>query len=445
MNAMIYIRGHRCDYDSWRDAGNSGWGFDDLLPYFLCSENNERGASALHATGGQLPVADLRCPNPLSLAFIDACVECGIPANEDFNGAEQEGAGLYQVNQFEGERWSAARAFLAPLRRSRNLKVLACAHATRVLFEKQRAIGVEFLLNGGTQKAFAEAEVILACGSINSPQLLMLSGVGPLDHLRAHDISMVCDLPGVGRNLQDHLSAGVMYQCKQRITLDCVEDPGNLFRFLLKRQGPLTSNVAEGGAFVRSRQQFAVPDLQLFFAPAFFIDHGFTRPPGCGFSIGVVQLRPESRGRIELRSANPLAPPRIKVNYLSTETDRRALLEGVRICRRIASAKAFDSFRGEPYLPDAGVHDDDGLRDLIHEHSQTMYHPVGTCKMGIDPLAVVDPKLRIHGLDNIRVVDASIMPAMIGGNTNAPTLMIAEKAASMITGQKVQETQASLG
>jgi choline dehydrogenase len=444
INAMIYIRGHRSDYDAWCASGNPGWGFNDLLPFFLCSENNERGASAFHATGGKLPVSDLRCSNPLSTAFIDACVECGIPANDDFNGPEQEGAGLYQVNQFGGERWSAARSFLEPSMHSNHLRVQACAHVTRILFEKHRAVGVEFLFNGVTDRVFADAEVILAGGAINSPQLLMLSGVGPADHLLSHGVPVICDLPGVGSNLQDHLAAGVMYNCTKPITLDRAETLGNLFRYLVRRQGPFTSNVAEGGAFVRSRADLRTPDLQYLFGPAFFIEHGFTRPPGCGFSVGVVQLRPESRGSIELRSANPLDHPKIKANYLSTETDRETMLAGIRIGRRIASAKAFDDFRGMPYLPAADVENDAGFAEHIRQHSQTMYHPVGTCKMGLDPLAVVDAQLRVHGLDNIRVVDASIMPTMIGGNTNTPTLMIAEKASAMIVGERVL-TQSSVG
>ena len=432
INAMIYIRGHRRDYDAWRDAGNPGWGFDDVLPYFLQSEKNERGDSRFHSSAGLLPVSDLRCPNPLSRAFVEACEELGVPRNDDFNGAEQEGAGLYQVNQSGGERWSSARAFLGARLQSRNLTIVSGAQVTRILMEKQLAAGIDYVAGGATERAFADAEVILACGSVNSPHLLMLSGVGPAEHLRKHGIPVSCDLPGVGRNLQDHLAVGILYQCTKPITLDRCENLWNLGSYLLQRQGPFTSNVAEGGAFVRSREELAIPDLQYLFGPAYFINHGFTRPKGCGFSVGVLQLRPESRGCIELRSADPFAPPMIRANYLTDDVDRGTLLTGLRIAHRIASAKAFDRWRGAPYLPISRAPNDAELQEHIREHSQTMYHPVGTCRMGADDMAVVDAQLRVHGIRHLRIADASIMPTMIGGNTHAPTVMIAEKAAAMI-------------
>lgn len=435
INAMVYIRGHRNDYDEWRDAGNPGWGFDDVLPYFLKSEKNERGASHWHGSDGLLPVSDLRCTNPLSSAFVDACGQIGIVRNDDFNGAEQAGAGIYQVNQLHGERWSAARAFLQPVLHSHNLEVIAHAQAIRIVIHKQTATGLEYQVDGVNQYAYAIAEVVLACGSVNSPHLLMLSGIGPADHLRAHGIPVVCDLPGVGRNLQDHLAAGVMYECTGPITLDRADNLRNLMTYVLRKQGPLTSNVAEGGAFVRSRPGMAAPDLQFLFGPAYFINHGFTRPDGYGFSIGVVQLRPESRGSIELHSANPFDSPVIQANYLSTEVDRETLLEGLRIGRLIAMTKAFDKWRGAPYLPAVNAQSSDALREHIRENSQTMYHPVGTCRMGEDSMSVVDEQLRVHCIGHLRIADASIMPTIVGGNTNAPTLMIAEKAASMMLGE----------
>ncbi len=266
MNAMIYIRGHRRDYDAWRDAGNPGWGFDDVLPYFLKSEKNERGVSRWHAADGLLPVSDLRCANPLSEAFVDACEEVGIARNYDFNGPEQEGAGLYQVTQSGGERWSAARAFLRPSLQSHNLRVIAHAHATRILFENLEAVGVEYQVSGTMHQAHANAEIVLACGSVNSPQLMMLSGLGPAEHLHRHGIPVICELPGVGKNLQDHLMAGVLYACTEPVTLDKAENVPNLLTYVLRRQGPFTSNVAEGGAFVRSRKELAVPDLQFLSA-----------------------------------------------------------------------------------------------------------------------------------------------------------------------------------
>lgn len=444
INAMIYIRGHRCDYDEWRDAGNPGWGFDDVLPYFLQSEKNVRGNSRYHSGEGLLPVTELRCPNPLSNAFIEACEEIGLPYNDDFNGAEQEGAGLYQVNQFGGERWSSARAFLRPAINSGNLTIAADAYATRILFEKQTAIGLAYSSRGATLRAFADSEIILACGAVNSPHLLMLSGVGPADHLAEHAIPICCNLPGVGQNLQDHLAAGVMYECKYPVTLDRAENFRNLASYLLWRQGPFTSNVAEAGAFVRSRNEFAVPDLQYLFGPAYFINHGFTRPKGCGFSVGVVQLRPESRGTISLISANPFDPPRIRANYLSTELDRETMLAGLRIGQQIACSKAFDHWRGARYLPPPSEQGDSALLKHLCEHSQTMYHPVGTCKMGSDESAVVDAELHVRGIDRLRVADASIMPTMIGGNTNAPTVMIAEKAAAMILNSEKPAADSSM-
>jgi choline dehydrogenase len=261
----------------------------------------------------------------------------------------------------------------------------------------------------------------------------MLSGLGPAEHLHRHGIPVICELPGVGKNLQDHLMAGVLYECTEPVTLDKADNLRNLLTYVLRRQGPFTSNVAESGAFVRSRKELAVPDLQFLFGPGYFIDHGFTRPEGCGFSIGAVQLRPESRGSIELRSADPLEIPAIRANYLSTELDRKTMLEGVRLGQSIASAKAFERWRGAPYLPSAMAQDDDALWKHIHEHSQTLYHPVGTCKMGSDAMAVVDAQLRVRGVRNLRIADASVMPSITGGNTNAPTVMIAERAAAMVT------------
>jgi choline dehydrogenase len=445
INAMIYVRGHRSDYDAWRDAGNAAWGYDDLLPYFLQSEDNERGISPFHATGGPLPVSDQRSPNPLTYAFIEACTEIGIHGNDDFNGLRQEGVGLYQVNQRGGERWSAARSFLEPLLRSGKVAIITSAHAVRILFDKQTAVGVEYRSEGSIHQVMAAGSVILACGSVNTPQLLMLSGVGPAHQLRARGIPVLCDLPGVGRNLQDHLSVGVMYQCTQNVTLDKADTLSNLANYLLRRRGPFTSNIAEAGAFVRSSPDLTAPDLQFLFGPAYFINHGFTRPDGHGFSIGVVQLRPESRGSVELRSSNPFDAPVIRANYLSAELDRKVLYEGLRIARRIAAARAFDAWRGDPYLPASKDPDPATLMQHIRSQSQTMYHPVGTCKMGSDAASVVDSKLRVHGINNLRIADASIMPSIIGGNTNAPSVMIAERAAAMIIAgeNNVEAEQAS--
>ena len=435
INAMIYIRGHPSDYDRWAAAGAEGWDWAGVLPYFKKSEHHERGADAWHGAGGPLHVADPLCPNELSKVFIRACGEIGVPANDDFNGPTQEGAGLYQLTQKGGRRWSAAAAYLHPARRRRNLTVMTGAHAARILFQGDRAIGVESIHKGKTTRSNA-GEVILCGGAVESPHLLLLSGVGPREQLEAFGVPVVADLPGVGRNLQDHPFAGVVFHCTHPVTLDRAETTGNFLRFLLFGKGPLTSNLGEAGAFVRVDPAALAPDLQLYFAPAYFIDHGATRPAGCGFSLGACLLRPESRGEIVLRSADQLAPPAIRPNYLDSAADLRLLVEGVRLVRRIAHAAAFDPYRGEELLPGPKVETDAELADHVRRRVETLYHPVGTCKMGVDAGSVVDPRLRVHGVRGLRVVDASVMPALPGGNTHAPVVMIAEKAADLIRGEK---------
>jgi choline dehydrogenase len=432
INAMIYIRGNRADYDYWRDLGNAGWGFAEVLPYFKKSENQERGASEYHGVGGPLNVADPRYVNPLTRAFLAAAEEIGIASNPDFNGAAQDGAALYQVTQKNGGRWSAADGFLQPARERSNLVVVTGAQAARVLLEGRRAVGVAFLRDGAIEQARADAEVILAGGTVNSPQLLMLSGIGPADELKAAGISMIHDLPGVGRNLQDHPMVSVGYLCTQEISLDGAETLGNFLRWLAWKNGPLASNVAEAGLFLRTRGGLAVPDLQLLFGPAYYRGHGLVRRKEHCFGFGPTLITPESRGAISLRSSNPLDPPMIRANYLATQEDLRTMIAGVRLARRLAHAKAFDAFRGEELHPGATQISDAEISEFLRNELETLYHPVGTCKMGNDPLAVVDARLRVHGIERMRVVDASIMPRVPAGNTNAPVMMIAEKAAEMI-------------
>jgi choline dehydrogenase len=433
LNAMIYVRGHPSDYDGWEALGNEGWGFADVLPYFKKSENQQRGASDYHGGGGPLDVADLRCVNPLSRAFLQACAESGIPANDDFNGPSQDGSGLYQVTQKGGLRASTASAFLRPALRRPNLTVVTSALATRVLFEGTRAVGVEYARGGALHRASA-GEVILCGGAVNSPHLLLLSGVGPADHLKRLNLSVVVDLPGVGQNLQDHPLAGVAFACTRTDTLDRAESLRNILKFMFLRRGPLTSNVAEAGAFVRSEPGRPAPDLQLYFVPAYYIEHGFVRPTGCGFSLGVCVLRPHSRGEITLRSADPTTHPAIQPRYLEGPHDLELLVRGVHLLRTIAGAKAFDPFRGEEVLPGPRVRSDEDLARFVRERMETLYHPVGTCRMGGDHLGVVDARLRVRGTEGLRVADASVMPTLAGGNTNAPVIMIAEKAADLIRG-----------
>jgi len=432
INAMIYVRGNRADYDYWRELGNPGWGFVEVLPYFKKSENQERGASEYHGVGGPVNVADPRYVNPLTRAFLAAANEIGIASNPDFNGAEQDGVALYQVTQKNGARCGAADGFLQPARERSNLTMVTGAHATRVLMGGKRAVGVAFLRDGAIKEARADGEVILAGGTVNSPQLLMLSGIGSADELKAAGISAIHDLPGVGKNLKDHPMVSVGYLCTQKVSLDGAETFGNFVRWLLWKNGPLASNVAEAGLFLRTRVGLAVPDLQLLFGPAYYRGHGLVRRQEHCFGFAPTLIIPESRGEISLHSSNPLDAPAIRANYLSTDADLRTMIAGVRLARRLAHAKAFDAFRGEELHPGAAQNSDAEISEFLRNELETLYHPVGTCKMGNDALAVVDARLRVRGLERLRVVDASIMPRVPAGNTNAPVMMIAEKAAEMI-------------
>ena len=432
MNAMIYVRGHRSDYDGWRDLGNEGWGFADVLPYFKKAEHQERGASEYHGTGGPLNVADLRTINPLSRAFVMAGFELGHPLNDDFNGPGQEGFGFYQVTQKGGRRCSAAAAYIKPALRRPNLTVRTHAQVTRLLLEGTRAAGVEYVQDGRTEQARAGREVILSGGAINSPQLLMLSGVGPADHLKHLGIAPVIDLPGVGRNLQDHPIVPVAYACTRPVSLATAEAKLNIVNYLLFKKGPLTSNVAEAGGFVRTDARLPVPDLQFHFGPVYYLDHGFTRPEGHGFTIGPTLIRPQSRGHITLRSGDPLDPPSIQPHYLESPADLRTLVEGVKLAQELARTEALSGYRGAAVFEKLETTED--IVGHIRRTIETLYHPAGTCRMGQDPLAVVDAQLRVHGVEALRVVDASIMPDIVGGNTNAPVIMLAEKAADSIKG-----------
>jgi choline dehydrogenase len=432
MNAMIYMRGHRADYDQWRDLGNPGWSYDDVLPYFKKSENQQHGPSEYHGASGPLRVSDLCSPSPLSEAFVAAGEEAGFARNPDFNGAEQEGFGPYQVTQSGGKRHSAAAAFLHPVMARKNLTVRTDVHVFGIYFEGKRAAIVSFQQGGGSVQERAEREIILCAGSVGSPQLLMLSGIGPAEHLRQLDIPLVCHLPGVGKNLQDHAASGVAYACTKPVSLASAEDFSNVLRYLMFKKGPLTSNVAEAGAFVRTSADCTVPDLQFHFGVGYFVEHGFQKIKGHAFTIGPTLLHPHSRGEIRLRSSNPLDAPSIRANYFADSRDLDVMLAGVKLARTLAATKAFAGYCGAELHPGPEAKDDNALRDHIAKFTETLYHPVGTCKMGQDATAVVDSELRVHGVEGLRVVDASIMPTIVGGNTNAPTMMIAEKAADLI-------------
>ena len=435
MNAMMYVRGNRHDYDEWGESGNPGWAFADVLPYFKKAEHYERGGTDYVGGAGPLNVAEQRSANPITRACLEAAVESGLARTDDFNGRTQEGVGLALLTQKNGARYSTATAYLRPALKRPNLTVHTEAQATKVLTDGKRAVGVSYLRGGVPVEERVRREVILCGGAINSPQLLLLSGIGPAAHLKALGIEVVADLPGVGQNLQDHLATGVQFHSKQPVSLASAEKLTNVANYLLFKKGPLTSNVAEGVAFYKSKPELMVPDVELLFAPSFFLEHGFANPPGHGFTIGVVLLHPESKGSISLRTANPTDAPAIQPNYLASENDVQVLIEGLRRARTIAQAKALDAYRGEEFLPGAAVQSDADLAEFLRERSETLYHPVGTCKMGEDPQAVVDPDLRVRGVEGLRVVDASVMPTIISGHTNAPSIMIAEKAADLIKGQ----------
>lgn len=437
INGMIYIRGHARDYDHWRQLGLEGWGFADVLPYFKRAEDWEGGSDLYHGAGGPLRVSAARSKNPLYRAFVAAGLEAGHPHTEDFNGRQQEGFGLYQLTIRNGRRQSAAVAYLAPALERPNLTVETKAMTTRILFEGRRAVGVEYVQEGQTHQVRVEREVILAGGAVNSPQTLMLSGIGPAEHLRRFDIPVVADLPGVGQNLQDHLIVGLHYECSQPITLHAFLKPGLKqtlvgLRYLFLHEGPARENGLEAGAFLKSRPELEVPDLQIHFVAALMIEHGRKMGDRHGYTIDVGPLRPESRGSISLRSRNPFEHPVIQPNYLAAEADRLAMRAGVKLARDVAAQAALDPFRGPELRPGAHIQTDEKIDDWVQRVAETLYHPVGTARMGRDRDAVVDASLRVHGVEGLRVVDASVMPTIIGGNTNAPVIMIAEKAADMI-------------
>jgi choline dehydrogenase-like flavoprotein len=439
LNAMIYVRGHPYDYDDWAVQGASGWSFAEVLHYFRRAEANERFGGTLHGRDGPLNVADLVSPNPINNVFLDACEQLQIARNSDFNGERQEGVGLYQVTQKNGERWSAARAYLPPEARSRaNLAIVTGARALRVALDGRRAAGVVCRRGGREVTARARRAVILSAGAFQSPQLLLLSGVGPGRELARHGIAVAHELPGVGQNLQDHLDFTLLYKAQSPHLFGFTPRglarlPGEIKRWRRERKGLLTTNFAESGGFIRTDPGLPRPDIQLHFVIGLVDDHARRRHFATGYSLHTCVLRPKSRGTVGLNGADPMLPPRIDPRFLSEPDDLEALLRGVRIARRIMEAPPFRSLAPkELYTSD--VRDDDGLRGAIRQRADTIYHPAGTCRMGAadDPLAVVDPSLKVRGLEGLYVVDASVMPSLIGGNTNAPTIMIAERAVDFL-------------
>lgn len=438
VNAMIYTRGHPRDYDDWAAQGNPGWAWSDVLPLFKRAEHNERGADDFHGAGGPLNVMDLRSPNRHSPDFVQAGVQAGYAHNPDFNGAEQEGVGLYQVTHKNGERYSAAKAYLTPHRNRPNLHVLTGAHATRILLEGQRAVGVEFVQGGQKSELRATREVLLSAGALLSPQLLMLSGIGPADQLHEHGITLRHELPGVGRNLQDHVDVVLVYDAPQLTELFGLSLKGALnmvrgiFEWRRQRSGMLTTNFAEAGGFIRSQAGEPIPDLQLHFVVGKLVNHGRTTTTGHGYSCHVCLLRPKSRGSVRLASADPLAAPLIDPAFLAERDDMERLIRGFKLMRNILSQPALARFGARELPASAAAHSDAQIEEFIRNHADTIYHPVGSCRMGPGTMDVVDAQLRVHGLQGLRVVDASVMPGLVGGNTNAPVIMMAEKAAALI-------------
>jgi choline dehydrogenase len=440
INGMIYMRGNAADYDQWRQLGNEGWDYDSVLPYFRKAEDNERGADEYHGSGGPLRVSNQPYEWEIAKALLEACKQAGIPFNPDFNGARQEGCGYYQTTTKDKRRWSTAAAYLRTAKNRPNLVVKTRAHATRVVFAGGKATGVEFRTPGGVEVAHAAREVVVSGGAYGSPQLLQLSGIGPAQHLADMGIAVVRDMPGVGSNLQDHFNTYCTYRISRNLSLNALQYslPHRLVagaQYLFLRSGPMSGNGLYVGALVRSDNRLERPDLQFNISAWSTIDRtaaGIISYPFPGISISPVHLAPEGRGTVRLRNSDPLAPPEIKFNFLRGESDMRVMIAGVRIARSIARQHALQGLIVEETAPGVATHTDAEIADDVRRRGVSNLHPVGTCGMGHGPMAVVDPRLRVHGIAGLRVVDASIMPVIVAGNTNAPTIMIAEKASDMI-------------
>lgn len=436
INAMVYIRGHRWDYDNWAEMGCTGWAYDDVLPYFKKAEANERGADDYHGAGGPLFVSNQRSPNPVSEAFVDAAAELQLRTNDDFNGERQEGFGFYQVTQRNGERWSAARAYVEPIREQGNFAIRTNTLVERLVIEGGRVTGVMVKRGKRSEMLYARRGVILSAGAFNSPQILMLSGIGPAEHLKQHSVEVVLDKPAVGSNLQDHIDYVSGWETESDVPIGgtlkgTLKMAGAILEHRRKRTGAMTTCYAEAGGFWSVTDDAPAPDVQWHFVPAVLEDHGRENVKGYGFSLHACVLRPESRGTVRLGSKDIAAPPVIDPNFLDDDRDIAVLRAGVRLSHRIADAPALQAYGPSDRHP-VDLDDNAALDQLIRNRADTVYHPVGTCRMGADDDAVVDPQLRVRGVDGLWVADASIMPKIVSGNTNAPSIMIGERCAEFI-------------
>jgi choline dehydrogenase len=440
INGMVYMRGHARDYDGWRQQGCVGWDWDGVLPYFKKAQNQARGASELHGVGGPLNVSDTPTRSELADALIESAASLGLPRTEDFNGKSQEGAGYYQTTTGRNRRWSSAKAYLAPARSRANLVIRPDSQATRILFEGTRAVGIEYRSTMGLRRALARREVIVSGGAYGAPQLLQLSGLGPADHLREMDIPVIRDMPAVGSNLHDHFGIYLMWRCSKPITMNDLENswPRKIMaalRYGLRRDGPMAINGIRAGVFARSDDSLERPDIQINLLEWSTLERSINRVvphPFPGFTLGPVHLAPDGRGTVRLSSPDPLAPPRITFGFLGSEYDMRAMVSGVKLARALASQPAMRAYAIEELVPGPAAASDADLEAFVRETGVTNHHPTSSCAMGVGSNSVVDPRLRVHGIDGLRVADASIMPSVVAGNTNAPSIMIGEKAAAMI-------------
>jgi choline dehydrogenase len=444
INGLLYIRGQHEDYDHWRQLGNAGWSFQDVLPYFKRAEDQERGADDLHGVGGPLSVSDVCEPHPLCEAFLDAAEQCGIPRTDDFNGPKQEGAGYFQLTAKKGRRWSTAAGYLRQARQRHNLKIELNALATKILFSGRRATGIQYRQGETLRTAYADGEVILSGGAFNSPQLMQLSGIGPSDLLRSHGIEVIADVPGVGSDLQDHLQVRMQFRCGQPITAnDVINDwryrYGAGIRYMLTRKGLLSVGAGYAGAFFKTRQDLATPDVQIHFLIFSSETAGANVHPFSGFMASVCQLRPDSRGFVRIKSADPATPPAIQPRYLSARNDAETIVAGLKQLREVMNRPVMRKLIAEERAPGDKIVTDADLLEYARNTGTTVYHPTSTCRMGPDPAAVVDERLRVRGFERLRVIDASIMPSLVSGNTNAAAVMIGEKGSDMV----LQDAKAS--